>query len=135
MIMQKKAARPASILALFRMLRARHHCGLGLSVLVLTLLFISLLAGANFEAVPRVYVAGQVADSDVIADRDILVEDVQATKARRKQVQLLQPPVYDLSLEPFTAFQNRIVEIMRSLKRYVTRQLFRALPAAPLDTT
>ena len=115
MIMQKKAARPASILALFRMLRARHHCGLGLSVLVLTLLFISLLAGANFEAVPRVYVAGQVADSDVIADRDILVEDVQATKARRKQVQLLQPPVYDLSLEPFTAFQNRIVEIMRSL--------------------
>lgn len=115
MIMQKKAVRPASILALFRMLRARHHCGLGLSVLVLTLLFISLLAGANFEAVPRVYVAGQVADSDVIADRDILVEDVQATKARRKQVQLLQPPVYDLSLEPFTAFQNRIVEIMRSL--------------------
>ena len=97
------------------MLRARHHCGLGLTALVLTLLFISLLAGANFEAVPRVYVAGQVADSDVIADRDILVEDVQATKARRKQVQLLQPPVYDLSLEPFTAFQNRIVEIMRSL--------------------
>ena len=115
MIMQKKATRPASILALFRMLRARHHCGLGLSVLVLTLLFISLLAGANFEAVPRVYVAGQVADSDVIADRDILVEDVQATKARRKQVQLLQPPVYDLSLEPFMGFQNRIVEIMRSL--------------------
>ena len=97
------------------MLRARHHCGLGLSALVLTLLFIGLLAGANFEAVPRVYVAGQVAETDVIADRDILVEDVQATKARRRQVQLLQPPVYDLSLEPFTAFQNRIVEILRNL--------------------
>ena len=115
MIMQKKAARPASIPALIHMLRARHHCGLGLSALVLTMLFIGLLAGANFEAVPRVYVAGQVAETDVIADRDILVEDVQATKARRKQVQLLQPPVYDLSLEPFTAFQNRIVEILRNL--------------------
>ena len=115
MIMQKKAARPASIPALIHMLRARHHCGLGLSALVLTLLFIGLLAGANFEAVPRVYVAGQVAETDVIADRDILVEDVQATKARRRQVQLLQPPVYDLSLEPFTAFQNRIVEILRNL--------------------
>ena len=80
MIMQKKAARPASIPALIHMLRARHHCGLGLSALVLTLLFIGLLAGANFEAVPRVYVAGQVAESDVIADRDILVEDVQATR-------------------------------------------------------
>ncbi len=119
MIMQKKAARPASIPALIHMLRARHHCGLGLSVLVLTLLFIGLLAGANFEAVPRVYVAGQVAETDVIADRDILVEDVQATKARRKQVQLLQPPVYDLSLEPFTAFQNRIVEILRNLNNGV----------------
>ena len=115
MIMQKKTARPASIPALIHMLRARHHCGLGLSALVLTLLFIGLLAGANFEAVPRIYVAGQVAETDVIADRDILVEDVQATKARRRQVQLLQPPVYDLSLEPFTAFQNRIVEILRNL--------------------
>jgi len=119
MIMQKKTARPASILALIRMLRARHHCGLGLSALVLTLLFISLLAGANFESVPHVYVAGQVADSDVIADRDILVEDLQATKARRKQVQLLQPPVYDLSLEPFSAFQHQLVEILRNLNNGV----------------
>ena len=119
MIMQKKAARPASIPALIHMLRARHHCGLGLSALVLTLLFMGLLAGAKFEAVPRVYVAGQVAETDIVADRDILVEDVQATKARRKQVQLLQPPVYDLSLEPFTAFQNRIVEILRSVNNGV----------------
>ena len=101
------------------MLRARHHCGLGLSALVATLLFICLLAGANFESVPHVYVAGQVADSDVIADRDILVEDLQATKARRKQVQLLQPPVYDLSLEPFSAFQHQLVEILRNLNNGV----------------
>ena len=115
MITPKKSTRPASILALFRLLRARHRCGWGLAALWGTLLLLSLLAGANFEVVPRVYVAGQVADSDVIADRDLLVEDAQATKARRKQVLLLQPPVYDLSLEPYTAFQNRIVEILRTL--------------------
>ena len=97
------------------MLRTRHHCGWGLSALSVTLLFVSLLAGANFEVVPRVYVAGQVADTDVVADRDILVEDTQATKARRKQVLLLQPPVYDLSLEPYTGFQNRIVDILHGL--------------------
>ncbi len=115
MTTQKKTARPASILALIHTLKARHHCGWGLWALIGTLLFLSLLAGANFEAVQRVYVAGQVAENDVIADRDILVEDAQATKARRKQVLLLQPPVYDLSLEPYTQFQSRILEILRSL--------------------
>lgn len=115
MITPKRSTRPASILALFRLLRARHRCGWGLAALWGTLLLLSLLAGANFEAVPKVYVAGQVADADVIADRDLLVEDAQASKARRKQVLLLQPPVYDLSLEPYTAFQNRIVEILRTL--------------------
>lgn len=115
MTTRKKTARPASILALILTLKARHHCGWGLGALIGTLLLLSLLAGANFEAVQRVYVAGQVAENDVIADRDILVEDSQATKARRKQVQLLQPPVYDLSLEPYTMFQSRIVEILRSL--------------------
>lgn len=115
MTTRKKTARPASILALILTLKARHHCGWGLGALIGTLLLLSLLAGANFEAVQRVYVAGQVAENDVIADRDILVEDSQATKARRKQVLLLQPPVYDLSLEPYTMFQSRIVEILRSL--------------------
>ena len=119
MITQKKTARPASFLALIHALRARHHCGWGLAALIITFFALSLLAGANFEVVPRIYVAGQVADSDVIADRDILVEDTQATKARRKQVLFLQPPVYDLSLEPYVAFQNRIVEILRSLNNGV----------------
>ncbi len=117
MISQKKTTRPTSITALARLLYARHQCGWGLAVLVATLFVLSLLAGANFDNVPRVYVAGQVADADVIADRDILVEDMQATKARRKQVLQMQPPVYDLSLEPYTVFQQRIVEILRATIR------------------
>ncbi len=110
-----KNKRQASILALVQTLRLRHQCGWGIWVLLGTLLFLSLLAAANFDSAPKLYVAGQVADSDVIADRDIMVEDPQATKARRKQVLSLQPPVYDLSLEPYTQFQARIVEIMRAL--------------------
>ncbi len=113
--MQKKTARPSSALALARTLKIRNHCGWGLGALIGTLLLLSLLAGTNFEAVQRFYVAGQVAENDVIADRDILVEDTQATKARRKQVLLLQPPVYDLSLEPYTLFQGRILETLRGL--------------------
>lgn len=130
MTTQKKTARPASILALIQTLKVRHHCGWGLWALIGTLLFLALLAGANFEAVQRIYVAGQVAENDVIADRDILVEDTQATKARRKQVLLLQPPVYDLSLEPYTQFQSRILEILRSLNNAGEQ---RPVPDAPLQ--
>ena len=111
----KKTARPSSMVALWQTLRTRHHCGRGLLVLVLTLLFLSLLAGANLTPESRVYVAGQVADSDVIADRDILVEDVQASKARQRQVLLLQPSVYDLSMQPYEMFQNRILGILHHL--------------------
>ena len=130
MTTQKKTVRPASILALIQTLKVRHHCGWGLWALIGTLLFLALLAGANFEAVQRIYVAGQVAENDVIADRDILVEDTQATKARRKQVLLLQPPVYDLSLEPYTQFQSRVLEILRSLNNAGEQ---RPVPDAPLQ--
>lgn len=98
-----------------RSLRERHKCGWVIWVLPGCLLFLSLLAGANFEGEKRVYVAGQIADSDVIADRDMLVEDPQATKARKKQVLSLMPQVYDLSMEPYTQFQGRIIDILRAL--------------------
>ena len=111
----KKAVRPSSFSALVRTIRARHHCGQGLLVLVCSLLVLSLLAGANFEGERHFYVAGQVADHDVVADRDMQVEDSQATAARRKQVLMLQPPVYDLSLEPLTHFQARVLAILREL--------------------
>ncbi|MDO5483498.1 MAG: HDIG domain-containing protein, partial [Desulfovibrionaceae bacterium] len=113
--MPKRPARLANVRALFTTLRARHQCGWGIWVLIATLLVLALLAGSNPDNERRIYVAGQVADNDVIADRDILVEDTQATKARRKQVLALQPPIYDLSLEPFSQFQVRLLDIMRSL--------------------
>ncbi|MDR3320429.1 MAG: HDIG domain-containing protein [Desulfovibrio sp.] len=109
----KKTNNPASIRLLVQRLKAHHRCGWGICVLVGTLIFLSLLSGTNFNAMPRMYVSGQVAENDVIADRDIMVEDIRATEARRKQILLLQPPVYDLSMEPFTVFQNRIMEILR----------------------
>lgn len=111
----KKTKSPVSISTLFEVLKARNRCGWGLLVLGATLFFLSLLSGTNFEGPQRLYVAGQVAASDVIADRDILIEDVQATKARRKQVLSLQPPVYDLSIEPYNQFQNKLLDILRNL--------------------
>ena len=91
------------------------NCRSGFLVLLGTLLFISLMVGVNFEGKSRVYVSGEVADRDVIAERDVLVQDTQATQARRKQVLMLQPQVYDLSLEPYTAFHARLMDIFREI--------------------
>ena len=97
------------------MLTSIHHCGRGLLVLVGTLLGLTLLAAVNFEHRPKIYVAGEVAERDVVADRDLRVEDVQATQLRREQLILLQPAVYDLSYEPYSQLHTRIVDLFREL--------------------
>lgn len=111
----KKVTRPASFIGLIQSLRERHQAGWGIWALIASTLFLSFLAGANFESAKHVFVAGQIADANVVADRDLLVEDAQATKARKKQVLSLQPPVYDLSMEPYVQFQSRIVELLRAI--------------------
>jgi putative nucleotidyltransferase with HDIG domain len=113
MTTRKKTDNPASLFLLVQRLKAHHRCGWGFCFLAGTLLFLSVLAGVNFNVMPRVYVSGQVAESDVTAGHDIMVEDSRATEARRKQLLLLQPPVYDLSMEPFVLFQNKTMEILR----------------------
>ncbi|MEG2172148.1 MAG: HDIG domain-containing protein [Desulfovibrionaceae bacterium] len=107
--------RPISLASTTLLIKSTHHCGRGLLVLVLTLLCLSILAGLNLERRMKVYVAGEVAEHDIIADRDMLVEDSQATKARQAQVMLLQPPVYDLSLEPYTLLHKRVVELFHEI--------------------
>lgn len=111
----KKTQRSPSESILRQAVSGSQECGWGILALAGALLFLSVLAAANFETAPRLYVASQIADADVVADRDLLVEDSQATKARKKQVLALQPPVYDLSMEAFTQFQTRLTEILRAL--------------------
>ena len=102
-------------LSLMRALEGHRQCKRGVLVYALALLFLSLFAGFNFEPGHKLYVQGQVAGSDVVADRFLLVEDRTATDARRKQVMLLQPPVYDLSMEPYIVFEQRLIDLMREL--------------------
>lgn len=115
MTKRKKPSRLSSPGRALESFRQRCQCGWAIWALIATLLALSLVAGANFETAPRIYVAGQIANADVTADRDILVEDEQATRARKKQILALQPPVYDLSMEPFSQFQLRIADILRAL--------------------
>lgn len=115
MMSRKKPGRPDNFLTLLSTLKARHQCGWSFWLLILVLFALSLVAGANFGTAKRIYVAGQIADSDVVADRDLRVENYQATKRNREQAVAMQPPVYDLTMEPFMQFQTRLVDILREL--------------------
>lgn len=111
----KKTSSPFSPAAFARAFHDPYQGGWGIWVLLAALAITSLIAGANFEIAPRIYVAGQIAEADVSADRDLLVEDAQATRARKKQVLSLQPPVYDMSMEPYAQFQSRIIDILKAI--------------------
>lgn len=115
MTTRKKTSRPVSIPSFFKSLSLGVHSGSGLWTLIAALVILSFIAGANFESGQKVYVAGEIADADVVADRDLSVEDSLATRARKKQVQALQPPVYDQSMEPYSQFQARMVDILRAV--------------------
>ena len=73
-----------------------HRYDRGVLILVVALLALAVMAGSHFEKNTRMYVAGEVAEHNVIAERDIQVEDSQATETRREQVIAAQPPVFDL---------------------------------------
>ena len=107
-----KSTNPCT-LAITRTINAHRQCARGALFYVLSLAFICFFLAFNFESTKRVYVTGQVAESDVVADRFLLVEDSNATEARRKQVVLLQPPVYDFSMEPYILFEQRLIGLMR----------------------
>lgn len=115
MIAQKKTHPFTSFFSLLQTIRVRHHCGWGLLFLILSIFSISLLCGVNLENTAHIFVADQVATDDVIATRNLRVEDIQATKARQRQVALLQPPVYDLDMEAFYQYQDWLTELLRNI--------------------
>ena len=114
MTKQKKLhSRNPCNLALARVVKEYAGCRRSLAVYLVVLVLVAIFLGTNFSTGQRFYVAGQIASSDVVADRYLLVEDSQATKARKRQVMLLQPPVYDQSMEPYLAFEQRLIALMR----------------------
>ena len=107
-----KSANPCT-LAVKRTIEAHRDCARAVVFYVICLAFICFFLAFDFGSTSRVYVAGDVAETDVVADRYMLVEDTSATEARRRQVMLSQPPVYDLSMEPYILFEQRLIALMR----------------------
>lgn len=93
----------------------QHHHGVGLLVLVATLFLLSVLAGLNPSTQVKVFRTGEVADSDVVAQRSLTVEDPQATKTRQNQVAMLQPNVFDLSVAEISPMRTQIFGVLKKI--------------------
>lgn len=93
----------------------QHHHGDGILVFIATLLLLSLLAGLNPSTPIKMFKAGDVADSDVVAQRSLTVEDSLATKSRRNQVVMTQPNVFDLSVAEISPMREQVFSIIKKI--------------------
>lgn len=83
-----------------------HHHDWGLLSLAAALVLISLLCAVQPGRTARViYPAGEIAAQDVVSDRDLLVEDPQATQQRRDRALALQPMVFDIDKKALESFR------------------------------
>lgn len=115
MILPKTDNRKPRLYSLYQLLRRHHRCGWAILLLIATLLLLSLLAGINFKTSRQLFLEGDIAQADVVADKDLYVEDYKATQERMEKALLLQPPVYDLTISPYLKFQEKLVSTMRIL--------------------
>ncbi len=109
-----KTANPCR-LAISRCIEAHRSCARGVLFYTVAMAFIALILSFNFGREQPVYMVGQVAEQDVVADRYALAEDVTATEERRRQIAASVPQVYDYSMENYVHFEQRLVSLMQEL--------------------
>jgi len=88
---------------------------MGIISILAAILILSVLAGADWSAGPRLYFVGEVADRDVVADREFLVENVEATRQKRRRAAAAQPPVFDLAPDAYEFVDRRVSRIFHVL--------------------
>lgn len=118
MINMKKS--PLSLSELFASVRSvyrLHQCGGGLAWLVLSMFALALVCGLNMPAPGQIFVAGEIADRDVVAHRDLLVEDAQATVQQRERLLSQQPTVFDLSTAELAGLREQVGSIIKEINQ------------------
>ncbi|MBQ4133630.1 MAG: HDIG domain-containing protein [Desulfovibrionaceae bacterium] len=90
---------------------------LGLLCLGIVLTALSVLAALNLGERPRYFAVGEMAGRDIVATRDMIVEDTHATQIKREQVGRLQPGVFDLHQETAFALRAKVQDIFTLLNQ------------------
>lgn len=89
----------------------------GLGVFLAVILGASVLSSVHFESPVKVFLAGEIATQDVTADQNLRYEDREATVRKREQVADNQPPVFDLSPDPYESLKKHVTDILAQFKK------------------
>ena len=104
-----------SVFASIREIFASHHCGRSLWLFIAVLFVLAVLAGSNFERSTPAHLAGEVAEQNIIVERDMQVEDIHATQVRREQIIALQPAVFDLSSDASAGLRKMVLRLFMEI--------------------
>ncbi len=84
----------------------------------ISLLLLCLLTSIQPSRPSRVvYPAGEIAARDVVSDRDMLVEDPQATQLRRDRALALQPMVFDIDKKGLERFRDESLGLINDINK------------------
>ena len=112
---------PVSLAQLYGHIRSmflHHDHGWGLVSLGAALIVLALLCAIQpGRSTHVVYPAGEIAAHDVVADRDLIVEDPQATQLRRDRALALQPMVFDINKKALEGFRNESLGLLDDINK------------------
>ncbi len=88
----------------------------GIFVFLALLLGVSCLAGISLDNDIKVFVAGEVASQDVVANQNLKLEDLAGTKRKRELVADTQPPVFDYNPEAFHRLSEKVGTLLKQIQ-------------------
>jgi len=109
---------PLSLISLYQHVKSMflyHEHGIGIVALFSVLIILSILIGIPLKHAPTIFIAGEIASENVIADREIMIEDVEATRLRHDQVRAMQPLIFDVNTKSVIRVREDILSLLHTL--------------------
>ncbi|MFW6323429.1 MAG: HD family phosphohydrolase [Desulfovibrionales bacterium] len=85
-------------------------------VCLVSLLLVGLLGSLNFGPPRSIYLEGEIASEEIAAPENLLVQDLDSTIQKKERVAEMQPPVFDLSMEPFHALRRDVLALLQEIE-------------------
>ncbi len=117
-----KAHNPVSIISIYQQVKSMlsyHEHNYGFLVLFVVIFTLSIFAGIPEKKTSKFFIEGEIANSDVIANRDIMIEDEVATFQKRQQVRQLHPIVFDLEVSESRKSKESILLLLQTIDKTI----------------
>ncbi|MCD6319460.1 MAG: HDIG domain-containing protein [Candidatus Desulfofervidaceae bacterium] len=111
-----------------------HTTTFHLVVILFSSLFIALVFYPNLVISPKHYQLGDIAESDIKAKRDFLVEDVATTESYRQEAREKVAPVYNFEEQVWLDIKNRIKNAFAQMCKFMEENKLKKLAASAVQT-